>query len=255
MNVFATRLARGPDPREFTFWFSLIECLLCAPVGLMLLGAAHVSPADVLWLALSGVSGAAAGFLLIAALRHGQLGVVGPLMALEGAIAALLGIAFAGMAPSLALDGGLGVSVIGGLTVALGANLRGHIAGSPYALAAACCAGIALWTFTRQPLAPLLALMIVRACGTLTMLPTVSRWRLPHGLRWLVVVAALDVAANVLFLLGVRGGSLSTTAVLAAQFGTLTALGGIWHWKESLTRLQTAGLIILAVGVAAVAAS
>jgi drug/metabolite transporter (DMT)-like permease len=255
MNILASRLARGPDPREFIFWFSLIECLLCAPVGLVLLGTTHVSTADILWLMLTGVCAAAAGSLLTAALRHGQLGVVGPLLALEGAVAALLGIAYAGGMPSVALDGGLGVSVLGGMTVAFGATRRGHLAGSRYALAAAFCAGIALWAFTRQPLAPLLALMITRIFGSLTMLPTVSRWRLPSGLRWLLAVAVLDITANVLFLVGVRGGSLSTTAVLAAQFGTFTALGGIWHWKESLTGLQVAGLIILAAGVAVVAAS
>ena len=253
MNVLATRLARGPDQRAFPFWFSLLECVLCAPVGLVLLGSAHISLQDFLWLALTGVSAAATGWLLTAALRHGQLGVVGPLLAIEGAIAAVLGIAFAGRLPGLVLSGGLLVSVAGAFTVALGATRRGHLAGAPQALLAAAFAGVALWAFAHQPLEPLLALLIARLCGAAVLAPTVSRWRLPQGLRWLLAVSLLDIAANVLFLLGTRAGSLSAVAVLAAQFGTLTALGGMWHLKESLTRLQLAGLLILAVGVAAVA--
>lgn len=63
------------------------------------------------------------------------------------------------------------------------------------------------------------------------------------------------MTADVLFLLGARAGLLPATAVLAAQFGTLTALDGIWRWKESLTIVQIAGLLILGAGVTAIAAS
>lgn len=253
MNVVATRLARGSEQRALPFWFSLLECLLCAPAALVLLGHAHISRQDLLWLALTGIGGAATGWLLTAALRHGQLGVVGPLLALEGAIAALLGIAVSGHSPSIELGGGLLISALGGATVGFGATRRGHHAGAPYALITAVCAGFTLWAFAHQSLSPLLALLIVRLCGVSVLLPTVSKWRLPEGLRWLLAIALLDIAANVLFLAGVRAGSLSATAVLAAQFGTFTALGGMWHLKESLTRVQLAGLLILGAGVAAVA--
>jgi drug/metabolite transporter (DMT)-like permease len=254
INVLATRVVRGPDSREFAFWLDLLGCVLCVPAGLLLLGSQNISLQDILWLALTGVSGAACALLLTSALRHGKLGVVGPLMSLEGVVAAVIGIAFAGTAPGIEL-GGLLLSVIGAITIAFGAVRRGHLAGSSYALPAAVCAGVALWAFTRQPLAPLLALMLTRCFGTIALAPTISKWRLPPSMRWLLVIAALDVVANVLFLLGTRAGSLSITAVLAAQFGTLTAIGGIWHWKESLSTPQVAGLLILGVGVAVIAAS
>jgi drug/metabolite transporter (DMT)-like permease len=96
--------------------------------------------------------------------------------------------------------------------------------------------------------------MIARFCGATALLPTLTKLRLPRGIGWLLGIAALDVLANALFLLGARAGSLSTTAVLAAQFGTLTAIGGVWHWKESLSMLQIAGLLVIAAGVTAIAA-
>ncbi|HEV7941439.1 MAG TPA: DMT family transporter [Solirubrobacteraceae bacterium] len=253
-NVLAARVVRGSDPNQFAFWLNLLGCAIAAPVGLAQLSSAHVSPDDVLWLALTGVGAAATGLLLTRALRHGQLGVVGPLMSLEGAIAAVLGIAFAAESvPGIEL-GGIAVSIVGAVTVAFGATRRGHLAGSSYALPAAACAGVALWAFAQQPLAPLLALMIARFCGATALLPTLTKLRLPRGIGWLLGIAALDVLANALFLLGARAGSLSTTAVLAAQFGTLTAIGGVWHWKESLSMLQIAGLLVIAAGVTAIAA-
>jgi hypothetical protein len=150
---------------------------------------------------------------------------------------------------------GIAVSVLGSVTVAFGAARRGHLAGSSYALPAATCAGVVLWALAHQTLAPILALMIARAVGAIVLAPTVPAWRLPPNMRWLVVVAAMDITGNALFIVGAHAGSLPATAVLAAQFGTLTALAGIWRLKESLTVPQVVGLLILGVGVAVIAAA
>ncbi len=247
-------MVRGPEPRAFAFWFSLLELALCAPLGLVLLGSQSISPDDILWLALAGVGIAAAARLGALAFRHGQLGVVGPLLSLEGVVAALLSFVFLGRISGIVL-GGIVVSAIGSVTVAFGATRRGHLAGSSYALPAAACAGVALWAFTRQPLTPLLTLTITRIFSTLVLIPTVPKWRLPPSMRWLLAIVVIDVTADTLFLVGARAGSLPATAVLAAQFGTLTAFGGIWRWKESLTVLQIAGLLLLGAGVTAIAVS
>jgi drug/metabolite transporter (DMT)-like permease len=254
VNVLATRVVRDSESTAFAFWFSFIELLLCVPPGLLLLSSANVSLSDVLWLALAGVGMAAAGRLLALAFRKGQLSVIGPLMSLEGAVAATLGIAVVGGASSLVAVG-LVASAAGGLVVAFGAGRRGHLIDSYHALPAAVGAGVALWAFTREPLSPLLALMITRVFGTAALVPTVSSWARPAHLRWIFVVVVLDGIADVLFLLGARAGSLPATAVLAAQFGTLTAIGGVLRLKESLSRIQIAGLLILGAGVTVIAAS
>lgn len=252
-NVIATRVVRGADPRSIPFWYSLLGLALSLPAGIALLGSAHVTFADLLWLALAGAGIALAGCLLTAAFRRGQLGVVGPLMSLEGVVAATVAFAVSGTVSHTVLAGIL-AAAIGALTVAAGATRRGHLAGSSYALPAAACAGVALWAFAHQPLTPLLSLAILRLFSTAALTPTISSTRMPAGMRWLLVAVTLDLLADVLFLVGARAGSLPATAVLAAQFGTLTALGGVWRWKESLTALQIAGLLILGAGVTLVAA-
>jgi drug/metabolite transporter (DMT)-like permease len=254
-NVLGTRVARGgADPREFAFYFHVLECALCAPVGLVLLSSAHISADDVFWLAVVGASTAATSRLLNLAFRHGRLGVIGPLMSLEGVVAIALAIVATGHSSAVVLWG-IAISTVGCLAVAFAAQQRGHLAGSSYALPAAVFSGVALWALAHQPLNPLLATMIARGIGAAMLAPGVPKWRVPPVLAWMAAVAALDATANTLFLIGSRAGSLAATAVLAAQFGTFTALGGVWHWKESLTIPQVVALLILGAGVAAIALS
>jgi drug/metabolite transporter (DMT)-like permease len=251
-NVLATRVARGPDPRDYAFWFNAFGCAICAPLGLAFLSSASISMEELAWLVVAGLGTAATVRLLAVALARGRLGVVGPLMSLEGAVAAMLALSISGRLSGFAI-GGITVSALGSVTVARGARRRGTLAGATYALLGAACAGVALWALGRQSVMPLVALMIVRAVGAASLAPTVRSWRIPSSARWLLPIAALDIAGNVLFMLGARAGSLPDTAVLAAQFGTLTALAGVWHMKEALSRQQAAGLLILAAGVSVIA--
>lgn len=248
VNLLGRRFAGDFDAREFAFWFNALGCALSAPVGLAFLVASPVSLSDVLWLALAGTSGAAGMRLLALALGRGQLGVIGPLVSVEGAIAAALTIATGGQT-SLGIASGLLITIAGTAIVAVGAGRRGHFAGSSYALPAAGCAGVGLWAFARQPLMPASAFAIMRAFGAIVLAPSVTRWRRPNHLGGLASIAALDVAGNMLFLVGTRVGSIAATDVLAAQFGPLTALGALILWRESLKSLQIAGLIVLGTGV------
>lgn len=259
--MLATRVARGPDPRQLAFWFNACGCLLCLPPGLVLLGSAHVSLGDALWLTLAGVGTAATIRLMAFAFERGRLGVVGPLMSLEGAVTAMLALAVAGQMPGVVLSG-IAISVLGSVAVAFGAARRGHLPGAPHALLAAACAGVVLWALAHQSQSPFVALMVARAVGAAVLVPTISRWRMPrdgrwripNNIRWLLTLAAFDVAGNTMFMLGSKAGSVPATAIMAAQFGTLTALAGVWRLKETLTGLQVIGLLILGAGVAAIAA-
>jgi drug/metabolite transporter (DMT)-like permease len=251
-NILASRITRDPSMRDFAFWFNMLGLALCAPVGIVLLFTAHVSMHDMLALALAGVAGAVTVRLLSSALATGQLSVVGPLQSLEGAVAAALAIELGGRIDSTALLGGL-LAVTGGAAVGIAAGRRGHMSKSVLALPGAAFGGLALWAFAQQTLTPLVAFTITRAFSTLTLAPRVSSWSLPRNMRSMLVVAALDVGGNILYLLGARAESLAVTAVLASQFGVLTALGGIWHWHESLSKMQMVGLVVLGAGVAVLA--
>jgi drug/metabolite transporter (DMT)-like permease len=253
-NLLAARVTRDPDVRDFAFWSSLFGVALGAPLGIALLPSAHVSLHDVLALALAGTAAGIAVRLLATALAHGQLTVVGPLQSLEGAVAAALAIAFAGQVDGAQLVGGL-LAVAGSVTVGVAAARRGHLVASAGALPVAALGGVALWLFAQQTLAPLVAFAIVRAFAALTLAPQVTSWRPPPRARAMLAVAAVAAGGDLFYLLGARAESLAVTAVLASQFGVLTALGGVWHWHESLGRAQIAGLLVLGAGVAVIAAA
>lgn len=250
--MIASQVARAPGARDVAFWFNMLGLALCAPLGLALLPGAEISTHDLLLLALAGAATGIAIRLANAALASGQLSVVGPLMSLEGAVAAALVIGFGGTVDGTALLGGL-LAAAGGVAIGVAAARKGHLSGSALAVPAAVLGGVALWSFAQQSLTPLLAFAIVRVFSTLTLSPTVSSWRLPPRLRAMLVAAALDMCANLVYLVGARGGSLEVTAVLASQFGVLTALGGVLHWRESLSRAQVTALLVLGVGVAMIA--
>jgi drug/metabolite transporter (DMT)-like permease len=252
VNVIASQVTRDRAPCEFAFWLNMLGFVLCAPVALALLPAAHVSLRTVLVLALAGVMAAATTRLVGIALARGRLSIVGPLLSLEGAVAAAMVIAVGGAMSRSTVVGGL-LAVAGSVAVGLAAARKGHLEGSALAVMAAACGGVSLWAFARQPLAPVLAFAIMRAFGVVALAPLVVDWGRPRNLRWLSAIAVLDVGANLIFLVGARGGSLPVTAVLASQFGTLTAIGGVWRWREALNAAQVAGLVVLGVGVAIIA--
>ncbi len=252
-NVVISQVTRDPEPCELAFWISALALALSAPLGLAQLPSAHVSIHDLAMLALAGAAAAATVRLLAVALAHGQLGVVGPLQSLEGLVAAGLVVAFGGGVAGSTLVGGL-LAGVGGATVGLAASRKGHLTDAALALPAAACAGVTLWALGQQSLTPVLAYMLMRAASVLALAPSVADWRVPRHLRWLLLIAALDLVADLVYLLGVRAGSLAVTAVLASQFGTLTALGGVWRWSESLNAAQIAGLVVLGCGIAIVAA-
>jgi len=124
---------------------------------------------------------------------------------------------------------------------------------SSHALPAALFAGVSLWAFTRQSLPPLAAFAVMRGVGAAALLPATEIRRAPRMRAWLMAVAALDVVGNVLFLVGSRGGSAAVTAIIAGQFGTMTAVGGALLWRESFATMQVLGLLALATGVALIA--
>jgi drug/metabolite transporter (DMT)-like permease len=65
-----------------------------------------------------------------------------------------------------------------------------------------------------------------------------------------VVVAGIgEVVGFAFFALGARHG-IAVSAVLASQFGVVAAIAAFFLFGERLTRLQTAGIVAIAAGVA-----
>ncbi|HLY48727.1 MAG TPA: EamA family transporter, partial [Solirubrobacteraceae bacterium] len=90
-NIFASQAARILGPPRTLAWVMLVGLLLLA-IPLLLSPAPHISSKAALWLALGGAGNVAGLLLLYRALRGGRLGVVIPIVATEGGLAALIAV-------------------------------------------------------------------------------------------------------------------------------------------------------------------
>ena len=211
------------------------------------------------WLALSGIGNVAGLLLDYAALRVGRLGLVAPILATEGAIAALISVA-AGerLAPGAAATL---VLIAGGVVLATRTGSRDVDASDQsrravlLALAAACSFGASLYATGRVsgqlPLA--WALLPARLVGIAAFaLPLAFTGRLKLTRRaapWVVLAGSCEVGGFAAFAVGARHG-IAVSAVLSSQFASLAALAGIVLFRERLARTQFAGVAAVAFGVA-----
>jgi uncharacterized membrane protein len=255
-NVLLSRTMRSTNASSATFWFSLVGAMLAGACALPVYGLPHVSPGDVGLLMSGGLAGAASTGLLNRALRVGAVSLVAPLVSLEGLAAAMMSLVF-----GVRLTGAI---VVGALCAALGSVL---ISGResqrastqlwiPMSLGAAVTSGVALWTLGQQAVAALWAVSTMRGVGALAVAPAILG-RQPAAVRQLPVAlpmaAAADVAGNLCFISGTRAGSTAATAICAAQFGPLSALGGWLFLGESIRIKQIWGLVLIAAAVGLIA--
>ncbi len=101
------------------------------------------------------------------------------------------------------------------------------------------------------------ALVPARVLGVLGIaLPLIAsrRLRITRAALPLVVASGLfEVAGFAAYAIGSRHG-IAVAAVLASQFAAVAAVAAFVLFHERLTRLQLAGVVAIAVGVAAVSA-
>ncbi len=211
------------------------------------------------WLALSGIGNVAGLLFDYAALRVGRLGLVAPILATEGAIAALISVA-AGerLAPGAAATL---VLIAAGVVLATRTGSRDGDASDQsrravlLALAAACSFGASLYATGRVsaqlPLAwALLPARLVGVAAVALPLAFTGRLRLTRrAAPWVVLAGACEVGGLAAFAVGARHG-IAISAVLSSQFATLSALAGIVLFRERLARIQFAGVAAVACGVA-----
>ena len=212
------------------------------------------------WLVLAGVGNVSGLLFNYAALRVGMVSIVGPISSTEGAIAALLAIA-AGETLGAAAGITLGVVALG---VVLAARVPGGTSGDPLraallACAAAVCFGVGLYATARvsETLPLTWAILPARVIGVLVVgLPLVltRSLRLPRGAGPLVVASGLfEIAGFAAYALGSRHG-IAVAAVLASQFAAVAAVAAFVLFHERLTRVQLAGVVAIAIGVAVLTA-
>jgi drug/metabolite transporter (DMT)-like permease len=248
----------------------------------MLIGLAIVAPLVVLegvpddldaesgaWLAVAGIGNVVGLLLAYAALRVGKVGIVAPVIATQGAVAAVLAVIAgesigAGAAVTLAVIA-VGV-VLAGLADDAGEEAERPTAGALgpshamlYALGAAFAIGWSLYATARASidLPVVWALLPSRVIGVAVVtVPLVLR----SGLRMtrealpLVLVAGVcEVLGFALFALGARHG-IAVSAVLASQFAAVAAVAAYFLFGERLARVQLAGVTLIVAGVGVLSA-
>lgn len=212
------------------------------------------------WLALSGLGNVVGLLLSYTALRTGKVSLVGPITSTEGAIAAVLAV-LAGEALGPGVGITLGVIAVG---VVLAGTTSGSVARDPagatvLACFAAVCFGIGLYATARvsEELPLVWALVPARVVGVGSIavpLIVTRRLRITSAAMPLVVASGLcEVAGFAAYAIAARH-AIAIAAVLASQFAALAAVAAYVLFGERLTRLQLAGVVTIAAGVAVLSA-
>jgi drug/metabolite transporter (DMT)-like permease len=238
-------------------WVMLVG-LVPAGIAVLVAGGSAPHGSSIGWLALSGFGNVAGLGLVYGAVRRGKVGVVAPIASTEGAVAAVFAIAL-GEHLSAGVAAALAAAVVGVVLAASAGGVEGRIPPSAIAFAsgAALSFGVSIYATGRvsQELSIAWAMLPARAVGvavvTLPLL-VARRLQLPRGAAVpLVTVTGLaEVGGFASYAVGARHG-IAIAAVLASQFAALSALGALVFYRERLTRVQVAGIVVIACAVAA----
>ena len=274
--VFATvtlcnsRSSRMIGPTHLLAWVMLIGLAIVAPLVVVEGVPDELDNESGAWLAVAGFGNVVGLLLAYAALRVGKVGVVAPVVATQGAVAALLAV-LAGES----IGAGAGLTLV---VIAVGVVLAGLARGSsepdtprsaaeqgtaprplPYALAAAFAIGCSLYATARASidLPVVWALLPSRVIGVAAVtVPLALRSGLrmtPEALPLVAVAGVCEVLGFALFALGARHG-IAVSAVLASQFAAVAAVAAYFLFGERLARVQLAGVALIVVGVAVLSA-
>jgi drug/metabolite transporter (DMT)-like permease len=249
-------------------WVMLTGFCIVVPWGAVVGVPDDLDRGSAAWLLIAGLGNILGLFLVYTALREGKVGIVGPIVSTEGAIAAVLAV-LAG--ESLAV-GSAAMLVLIAVGIALAATtadsddvsevataVERYRSVPVVALFAACSFGTSIYATARASAELPIAWAVAppRILGVLFVflpLAATSRLRLTRPALPLVVTAGIaEVVGFALFAVGSRHG-VAVAAVLASQFAAIAAVAAYFLFRERLTRVQVAGVATVVIGVAVLTA-
>jgi drug/metabolite transporter (DMT)-like permease len=271
--VFATvtlcnsRSSRMIGPSHLLAWVMLIGLAIVAPLVVLEGVPDGLDAESGAWLAVAGVGNVVGLLLAYAALRIGKVGIVAPVIATQGAVAAVLAVV---AGESIGVGAGVCLAaiavgvVLAGLTTESNGETDDSQAGREkrallLALGAAFAIGWSLYATARASidLPVVWALLPSRVIGVAAVTVPLA---LRSGLRMtrealpLVLVAGVcEVLGFALFALGARHG-IAVSAVLASQFAAVAAVAAYFLFGERLARVQLAGVTLIVAGVGVLSA-
>jgi drug/metabolite transporter (DMT)-like permease len=240
------------------FAVSVVPALLSNPTS--------IEPVQILGLLVVGVSNNVGLLLTYAALTVGRISIVAPIVATEGAAAAVISVIL-GEALNIATAVVLAAIAVGVVLAAIerSADLEQRT-DSRYArravllaIGAAGCFSVGLVIAgrlgTSLPIAWIvMAPRLVGVIGVAIPLALLGRLRLVRAAVPLVIVSgALEAGGAGLYIVAAQHG-VAEAAVLGSQFAAVAAVAAFLFFGERLARVQLAGVAIIVVGVTALAA-
>ena len=271
----SARASRLIGPWSTLAWVMLIGLAVTVPLILVSGADVALTDRDVVNLAIAGVANSGGLVLGYTALRRGKVAVVGPIISTEGAIGAVLAIlagdqvtASAGVLLAVIAAGVVLASIERSADRTAGpddtrpnpdATGRSAAITAGLAVGSALLFGVNLFVTSRLATALPLAWSILpaRLAGVVGVSVPLLLSRRIHLQRaavpLVVLVGFAEVAGIATFALGSRD-SAPVTSVIASQFAGIAAVAAFVLFGERLSRIQVAGVIVIACGVAALAA-
>lgn len=241
-----------------------IVSLLLVLVAVALIGTPVPGAATWGWSAFGGVAGALGIAGLYHGLSHGDITVVAPTSAVVGAVVPVVWALVSGERPSTLALAGIALAVVAVALVSGALGTHQHSTPRPIivlAIFVGVAFGILFIAFDRaDPDSGLWPLVIARLSSVpmLFFLALAIRAR-PTGHRTslylAMVVGAIDMSSNWLYLEAVRGGLLSVVAVIASLYPASTVVLASTIDKERIGRWQAVGMGLAVVAVVIVTLS
>jgi drug/metabolite transporter (DMT)-like permease len=246
-------------------WVQLVGLVEVLPFALWEGMPERPSAGAVAWIAF-GTAGASCGLAFAyVAIGRGAVSVVAPVMAVDGALAALASVAL-GEHIAVITAAGLGIVVVAMLVVlhATAAQEKAGVAGhslSAVALAAGASCGFAIFLLAAVRAGDAVGdaqLQAIYRIGPFIAVgvPLLLRGqlgRMGSAWTWITAAAALQFLGFVLYRSAGRSSGVAIPSVLSSQFAVFAIIGGVLLLGERLSRRQIGGLAGLLVGVAVVA--
>jgi drug/metabolite transporter (DMT)-like permease len=226
---------------------------------------------ELIELLLEGLSYSAGLLLVYRALTIGRVSIVAPIVATEGALAAVISVGLGEPmnGPTALVLAAVAIGVVLAAVERSVDREQGPRATDPatqrravlLAIAAAAAFSVGLVTSGRlgeAAVPPAWVIAVARAIGVVAIaipLGGAGRLRLSRRALPLVVLSGvLEALGSGLYVVAARDG-VAPAAVLSSQFAAIAALAAFIFFGERLQRVQVAGVVLIALGVTALAAS
>lgn len=268
-SLAASRAVRSISSPATVAWAMTFGGLILLPWLIISGPPPQFALVDFAWWCAAGAGNIIGLLLAYVAFRHGKVGLITAIVSTEGAIAAVIAVAFgegllpiagiilliimvgivlAALAPDPApiaherpaLAVGLGVLASGAFGVSLFAF--GHLSDSmpmPWLLMSTRVIGVVIIAL------PMLVLFLVRRERSERSDAT-ARFR--KALPYVLTISVAEVVGFVCFTVGTRD-AIAVTSVLASMYAPLTAVAAYLLFKERLGRWQIVGVVIVVTGV------